>query len=82
MRSLLIIVIGLLLVMGLMRWLAPARRRAAMWGFSLVWLLVCAWNLSVGLSHGYALGEELLVHAFLFVIPVGFGWWKVADRTN
>ncbi|GEN24265.1 hypothetical protein HCU01_22140 [Halomonas cupida] len=81
MRSLLIIVIGLLVV-RLMRYLAPGGRYAAMWGFSLVWLLVCAWNLSVGLSHGYALGEELLVHAFLFAIPVGFGWWKVAGRTS
>ena len=31
-----------------------------MWVFSLAWLGVCAWNLSVGLSHGYALVEVLL----------------------
>ncbi len=77
MRTLLIIALGVAAVLLLLRYCPVARRVPAMVGFSLVWLAVCAWNLSIGLSHGYGLGEELLVHAVLFGVPVALGWWRV-----
>ncbi|QEM83271.1 MULTISPECIES: hypothetical protein [Halomonas] len=77
MRSLLIIAMGIILLALLLWRYTGAKRRSAMWIFSLVWLGVCGWNLNLGLSHGYALGEELLVHAFVYGIPVGLGWWRV-----
>ncbi|ALM54777.1 hypothetical protein AR456_16995 [Halomonas huangheensis] len=82
MRSLVIIVVGVVVVWLLVSYLPLAWRRKAMWAFSLVWVLLCAWNLNIGLSHGYALGEELLMHAFLFGIPVVFGWWRVIRQTG
>lgn len=77
MRTLLIIALGVAAVLLLLRYCPLVRRVPAMVGFSLVWLAVCAWNLSVGLSHGYPLGEELLVHVVLFGVPVALGWWRV-----
>lgn len=77
MRTLFIVAIGVVLVLVLL-WRCPHRHHfVVMWVFSLGWLAVCGWNLGVGLSHGYALGEELLVHALLYGVPVGLGWWRV-----
>lgn len=78
MRTLLLIVIGLLSAWVAMR-LLPARSRtlsAAV--FTLLWLGVCAWNLNTGLSHGYTLAQELPIHVLLFGMPVVFvwGWWQ------
>lgn len=78
MRTILFILIGLILA-GLCLGLTPSpwRGRAAM-AFVIVWLVVSGVNLSIGLSKGYLLTEELLVHLFLFGIPAGaalFGWW-------
>jgi len=74
---LLIIAIGVVIVLLLLRFCPKSRQYLAMWIFSLAWMALCAWNLNIGLSQGYALGEELLVHAFLYGIPVGLGWWRV-----
>lgn len=79
MRTLIIIAIGLILAIALMR-LVPAPHRTWAAGlFTLAWLVACAWNLRVGLSHGYTLAEELPIHAALFGIPAlvawGLWWW-------
>ena len=82
MRTMLIVVVGVVVVLVLL-WRGPKpRQHTAMWIFSLAWLAICAWNLSVGLSHGYALGEELLVHALLYGVPVGLGWWRVCGEPS
>lgn len=69
MRTLIFIAAGLVLL-GLCMMLAPAGKRSALaLGFIGVWLVVSGVNLSIGLSHGYSLKEELLVHLFLFGVP-------------
>ena len=74
MRTLIIIVAGLLL-MALSMWLAkPARRTMAAWLFTTAWLLVTLWNLFTGMSHGYSLQEELPIQAVIFSIPVISAW--------
>lgn len=80
MRTVIIIVVGLVLAAALLR-LAPAAHRALAAGiFTLVWLGVSAWNLRIGLSHGFTLAEELPIHAALFGIPAalawGLWWWS------
>ncbi|MFG6176932.1 hypothetical protein ACGTN6_06795 [Halomonas sp. THAF12] len=74
MRTLFILLIGIVAVWLLAQYWPQARRRLGAVIFSVVWLIVCVWNLSIGLSHGYALGEEMAIHAVLFVMPVGFAW--------
>lgn len=80
MRTAILLLIGLA-VLGLFLGLAkPARRRAAALAFVVLWLLVIGWNLSLGLSHGYSLREELPIQAALFGIPALAAWW-FARRT-
>ncbi len=69
MRTLIFILAGLG-VLALALFLSPAawRGRVAL-GFIAAWLVVSGINLSIGLSHGYSLREELLVHLVLFGIP-------------
>ncbi|MDT8896447.1 hypothetical protein RSO41_17500 [Halomonas sp. I1] len=80
MRTLLILLIGIVAVWLLVRYCPRAHRRPAAAAFSLAWLVACGWNLAIGLSHGYALGEELAIHAVLFAIPVGLAWWRLGRR--
>ena len=76
MRTLIIIVAGLLL-MALAMWLAkPAKRTLVAWLFTATWLLVTLWNLFTGMSHGYSFQEELPIQLLIFSIPV-IGVWMV-----
>lgn len=77
MRTLVFILAGLAMVAVAMWCAPPARRTLAAWVFSAVWLAVSSWNLSIGLSHGYGLREELMVHSALFGIPVLAAWLAV-----
>lgn len=38
-------------------------------GFYPLWLVYCAWHMSVGMSHGYSFMSELPFFAINFVIP-------------
>lgn len=77
MRTLALIVMGLV-VLALAMWLTkPAKRVTTAWWFSAAWLLVTLWNLDTGMSHGYTLQEELPLQIAIFVIPV-LGAWMVA----
>lgn len=83
MRTLVLILIGLA-VLALALVLAPSawRPRVAL-GFVALWLVVSGINLGIGLSHGYSLREELLVHLFLFGIPAlaALGcWWRLGGQ--
>ena len=70
MRTLIIIVAGLLL-MALAMWLAkPAKRTRVAGFFTAAWLMVTLWNLFTGMSHGYSLQEELPIQLLIFSIPV------------
>ena len=62
--------------------LAPwPRRRAALLGFIVLWVVVCAVDLGVGVLHaGYGLSEELAVHTVIFGLPVATAWWLLARR--
>lgn len=80
MRTILILLVGIVAVWLLARYGPNARRRSVAVIFALVWLGACAWNLSIGLSHGYALSEELGIHAVLFGIPAGMAWWYLWRR--
>lgn len=75
MRTLAFILIGLLLLGVALALSRPAWRSRLALGFIAVWLAVSAINLVVGLSHGYSLAEELLVHLFLFGIPALAAAW-------
>lgn len=70
MRTLVIILIGLVVGLAALRLAAPSRRMLVAWLFAAAWLLACAFNLRTGLSHGYSLQEELPIHAVLFGVPV------------
>ncbi|MGH8027084.1 MAG: hypothetical protein ACREO0_10200 [Pseudoxanthomonas sp.] len=83
MRTLILIVIGLVF-MALAMWLTkPAKRATTAWLFTAVWLLATLWNLYTGISHGYSLQEELPIQAGIFAIPVLGAWilaWKGRGR--
>lgn len=75
MRTLVLIVIGLA-VLALMTGLSrPARRPLAALVFIGLWLVACAINLAIGLSHGYSIGEELGIHLVLFGVPAAAAWF-------
>lgn len=81
MRTLVLILIGLI-VLALMTGLSrPARRPQVALVFVGLWLVACAINLAVGLSHGYTLGEELGIHLLLFGVPAAAAWF-VRGRTS
>lgn len=75
MRTLVLIVIGLALLALMTGLSRPARRPLAALVFVGLWLVACAINLAVGLSHGYSLGEELGIHLVLFGVPAGAAWF-------
>ena len=83
MRTLIIIVAGLLL-MALAMWLAkPAKRTRVAGFFTAAWLMVTLWNLITGISHDYYLQEELPIQLLIFSIPVIGAWilaWKGRGR--
>lgn len=83
MRTLMLIVIGLVF-MALAMWLTkPAKRTTTAWLFTAAWLLATLWNLYSGMSHGYSLREELPIQIGIFVIPVLGAWilvWKGRGR--
>lgn len=70
MRSLIIIATGLIAGLLIVRLSAVPHRILAVCLFSGAWLLACAYNLRLGLSHGYSLGEELPIHLVLYGVPV------------
>ncbi len=83
MRTLILIVLGLLLAAAAMRFTPAASRGASVAGFAVLWLGVVAWNLRTGLSHGYSLAEELPIQLFIYVVPVGLalvGWLRARPR--
>lgn len=76
MRTLIVVVIGIAIGIALL-WLLRSQRKAPMtgvWAFSGLWLLVCAWNLSVGVSHGYSVTEELPYLLANYLVPLGAIW--------
>ncbi len=75
MRTLIIIAIGLALLGIAITISKPDRRSTVALGFIAAWLIASLINLGIGLSHGYSLGEELLVHLFLFGIPALAALW-------
>lgn len=80
MRTLILIVIGVVLAYVCTRAVPQPRRRLLAMAFSLGWLLVVGWNLRTGLSHGYSLREELPIQAVIFLLPTVLAWW-LARRT-
>ncbi|MET0655242.1 MAG: hypothetical protein ABWY94_06700 [Pseudoxanthomonas sp.] len=83
MRTLTLVVIGLVF-MAFAMWLTkPAQRITTAWLFTALWLLATSWNLYTGLSHGYSLQEELPIHIGIFAVPVVVAWalaWKGRGR--
>ncbi len=75
MRTLIFILTGLVILGAALALSRPAWRPRLALGFIAAWLAVSAINLGVGLSHGYSLTEELLVHLFLFGIPALAAIW-------
>lgn len=75
MRTLIFILIGLVVATLVIRLAKPGKRRLVAWMFCGFWLLAALGNLSVGLSHGYSLQEELPIHLLLFGVPALAAWW-------
>jgi len=74
MRTLIFILVGTLLAAVALRF-APSEHRVLTASlFSVVWLVVAAFNLRIGLSHGYTLAEELPIHLVLWGVPVAGAW--------
>ena len=82
MRTLIFIAVGLIVLVSLLAIIRPAWRAPAALGFIAAWFVVSAVNFGIGLSAGYSLAEELLVHLFLFGIPAlaaAWAWRKYRD---
>lgn len=75
MRTLILILAGLLIAVGAVFRLPPAHRNKGALAFTVVWLLAVLWNLRTGLSHGYALEEEAPIQLLIYVVPVAVAWW-------
>lgn len=71
MRTVLAIVIGLVLavVVVMVTRSNSAWRGRALAGFVAVWFVACAVDTYAGVNAGYSLGEELLIHLVIFVVP-------------
>ncbi|WDS37037.1 hypothetical protein [Pseudoxanthomonas sp.] len=80
MRTLILILAGLLIAVGAVFRCPQAHRRKGAAAFTVVWLLAVAWNLRVGLAHGYALQEEAPIQLLIFVVPVAAAWWLARAR--
>jgi hypothetical protein len=70
-RTVIAIVVGLV-ILGL--FLLAARRPGAggprlFTVFVVLWLVACAIDMAVGISHGYGFGEELAIHLLIFAVP-------------
>ena len=74
MRTLIFISVGLILAILSVQLPPASYRRWSVIAFTLTWLSVSAWNLYMGLSHGYTLAEELPIHLLLFGVPVAVAW--------
>lgn len=74
MRTVIFIVVGVVLAVALLRWIPMPYRTWVAGLFTAAWLAISAWNLRIGLSHGYTLAEELPIHVALFGIPVAVAW--------
>lgn len=76
MRTLIIVAIGIVAGLAVL-WLLRRQRNAPMtgfWAFAALWLITCAWNLSVGVSHGYSVAEEIPFLLVNFLVPVAVVW--------
>lgn len=69
MRTMVLIVIGLLLGALFLRLGKRRSMNARLGVFCVLWMVVVGWNLSVGLSHGYSLAEELPIQLLIWLAP-------------
>ncbi|WCE03925.1 hypothetical protein [Pseudoxanthomonas sp. JBR18] len=74
MRTLILILAGLLIAVGAVFRMPPHYRRHGAVAFTVLWLLAVGWNLRTGLSHGYSLGEEAPLQLLIFALPVALAW--------
>jgi len=61
---------------------AAKAAKAALW-FLPLWAAAAAWNLSIGVRHGYSAGEELPIALVVFAVPAAvavFLWRKFSTR--
>lgn len=80
MRTLIIIAIGIAVALLVLRFIRPSWRLPAAAIFSGLWLLASAWNLRIGMSHGYTLQQELPIHLLIWSVPVGVALWLALKR--
>lgn len=76
MRTLIVIIIGIAIGIGLL-WLLRRQRHSPMTGllaFAGLWLIACIYNLSVGVSHGYSVAAEIPFLLVNFLVPLGVVW--------
>lgn len=74
MRTLIIVVAGLMLAVLILRLTPAPQRTLAAVAFSALWFVAAAWNLRVGLSHGYTFAQELPIHVVLYGVPTAAAW--------
>lgn len=74
MRTLILIVAGLLIALGVVLRMPARLRRQGVIGFTVLWLLAVLWNLRTGLAHGYTLEEEAPIQTLIFLVPVALAW--------
>ena len=72
MRTFIAIGIGLILLI-VVAVLAARRdqeaRQKAFTAFGVVWFVLCVLDAIVGVLNGYSIGEELLIHMVIFLVP-------------
>lgn len=82
MRTLILILAGLLIAALAQRLARPSTRTRAAALFTAAWLLTVLWNLATGMSHGYSFAEEAPIQALIFAIPVVFVWWLARRKAR
>ncbi len=86
MRTVLMTVIGVALAFAFDALAAALKRRGAARAldggmlFVWIWLGIMIADFYLGVSEGNALPFEIAVHAFLFAVPAGVGWYLSRRR--
>jgi len=71
-RTLIAIGIGLILLIVVAVLAArrdPEARQKAFTAFGVIWFVLCVLDAIVGVINGYSIGEELLIHMVIFLVP-------------
>ena len=86
MRTLIVIVIGVVLAFAFDAIAAAINKRRVAHGIDGGWLFIWAWLLisvadfGVGVATGHPVLAEVAIHALIFIVPAGVAWYLSRRR--